>query len=1036
MTSELRLLLACARVSLNEEDKAAIRRLLFQGVDWTLFAQKAIRHELAALAGHTLTCVAPEMLPGEIRDAFAARADETRQRNRLLLDELALASEALANCGVEAIAFHGPVITTLAYGDLDFRMPAAPCFLIRDSDFSAAVSALGGLGYARRKQLTVGQLDLIHRLQGREILSKTASDIHICTRLTPMKLAVDIDYAAWLQRTGCMTLGGRRMRILSVEENLLALAVHGGTAGWRNASQACDVAAWLGSHQNLRWHAVHERARAQGCLRMVLLAIALARDHFGANPPDGFSAAEREDLSIEPMVRRISNRWSYEAPSRPAADGFSLHQLRLHDGMIRRMRHVLRAALLPAPHHVARIPLFDTARLLPHNLATAPYHVMSIPHGWKSPLHGLHHVSRHPVLGFLLILAAYFPFKIAHDVLLLPLVRAYRYLRAQSKWLRDMLSGYDFALAVMPISSERRFKLRQLHHAHTGAKRALAENPNNARGWHNLGSALSGLNRYREAIICFDKALALTPENRAIWNDRTNAIRAIKGVSIRDNFEEEPLLDPQDVEKCVLRAGFLSAAQRYSEAAAVSDCALAIDPKHLVARRIGIRSRLAMCDWRKREEDERQIVEAVRAGHAIITPFNHRSISACPAENLSVARLWAKGIPQTKALWQGEPHNHRRIRIAYLSAEFHDHATAFLIAGVFEHHDRLRFDTRAISLGPHKTGPMRRRIEAALDHFVDAHSLSDAEIARMIRDMEIDIVIDLNGQAGAARPGILAHRPAPAQVSYLGNCGTMGVPFIDYLIADRIVIPMDQLRHYTEKVIYLPNSYQCNDSRRPLPKCMLSRADAGLPEDAFVFCCFNNNHKIAPPIFDVWMRLLKSTARSVLWLLGDTPYVMHNLRREAEARGVAAQRLVFAPRVPVEDHLARHGLADLFLDTLPYNAHTTASDALWMGLPVLTILGASFPGRVAASLLHAVDLPELVASSLDEYETLALALARDPEKLAAIRAKLLRNRGTEALFDTPRFTRDLEAAYQAIWEQSQRGEPPASFSIPDTGRSG
>jgi predicted O-linked N-acetylglucosamine transferase (SPINDLY family) len=325
---------------------------------------------------------------------------------------------------------------------------------------------------------------------------------------------------------------------------------------------------------------------------------------------------------------------------------------------------------------------------------------------------------------------------------------------------------------------------------------------------------------------------------------------------------------------------------------------------------------------------------------------------------------------------------------------------------------------------------MRQRIKTACEYFIDAQAMSDAEVAAMLREKEIDIAIDLNGHAGAGRPGILAHRPAPLQIEFYAYTGTMGAPFIDYIIADQTVIPGDQAKYYTEKIIYLPNTYQCNDSRRYVPRGIASRAAAGLPEKGFVFCCFNNNHKITPPVFDVWMRLLTACPGSVLWLLGDNPYAIHNLRREAVARGVDPARLVFAPRVPVDDHLERHCLADLFLDTLPYNAHATASDALWAGLPLLTCKGNTFPGRVGASMLQAVGLPELVTSTLAEYEELALTLARNPERLAAIKEKLMRNRDTEPLFDTARFTRDLESAYIAMWERQEAGLAPTSFAVP------
>ena len=324
---------------------------------------------------------------------------------------------------------------------------------------------------------------------------------------------------------------------------------------------------------------------------------------------------------------------------------------------------------------------------------------------------------------------------------------------------------------------------------------------------------------------------------------------------------------------------------------------------------------------------------------------------------------------------------------------------------------------------------MRRRIETAFDRFIDAQAMSDAQVATMLRELEIDIAIDLNGYSGEKRTGILAHRPAPVQVNYLGFPGTMGAPFIDYIIADRMVIPDENRIYYSEQVVYLPHTYLPNDGKRPIAENTPSRIEAGLPETGFVFACHNAAHKIGPEMFDVWMRLLQTVEGSVLWLKSPNPSAMGNLRREAKARGVAPERLVFAPRLPqTEDHLARLRLADLFLDTLPYNAHATACDALWAGLPVLTCLGNTFPGRVAASLLHAIGLPELVTSSLAEYEELALALARNPERLAAIKAKLMRNRDTEPLFDTARFTRDLESAYTTMWERTQRGEPPETLS--------
>jgi protein O-GlcNAc transferase len=295
--------------------------------------------------------------------------------------------------------------------------------------------------------------------------------------------------------------------------------------------------------------------------------------------------------------------------------------------------------------------------------------------------------------------------------------------------------------------------------------------------------------------------------------------------------------------------------------------------------------------------------------------------------------------------------------------------------------------------------------------------------------MEIDIAVDLKGFTQDARPGILALRPSPVQVNYLGYPGTMGAPYIDYLIADRCIVPDGHKRFYSEKIVHLPDSYQCNDRKRVIADRTPARADEGLPEMGFVFCSFNGSFKITPEMFDIWMRLLKAAEGSVLWLLDDNPASVRNLKRQAEARGVSAQRLVFAPRRRLEDHLARHRLADLFLDALPCNAHTTASDALWAGLPVLTCTGETFAGRVAASLLSAVGLPELITESLASYEALAMRLARDPAALSAVKANLAEQRDVAPLFDTMRFTRNLESAYLTMWERAQSGMPAESFAV-------
>jgi len=372
-----------------------------------------------------------------------------------------------------------------------------------------------------------------------------------------------------------------------------------------------------------------------------------------------------------------------------------------------------------------------------------------------------------------------------------------------------------------------------------------------------------------------------------------------------------------------------------------------------------------------------------------------------------------------------------RIRLGYFSADLYHHATANLMAGLFEQHDRSCFEVIAFSFGPSKADAMRRRLEGAFDQFHDVGYLSDSGIAELATRIGIDIAIDLKGFTQHARSGIFAQRVAPLQVNYLGYPGTMAADYIDYLIADQDVIPSGHTAHYREKIVWLPHCYQVNDDRRALADDTFNRRGAGLPEQGFVFCCFNNNWKITPAVFSLWMQLLQRVPGSVLWLLEDTPLAAANLRRAAAAHGIAAGRLVFAPRMSLDQHLARHRVADLFLDTLPYNAHTTASDALWAGLPVITRQGETFASRVAASLLKAVGLPELITASADAYLALALELANDAPRLAALHQKLADNRLVQPLFDTRLFARHIEAGYTAMWQRYQAGLPPDHITVPD-----
>jgi protein O-GlcNAc transferase len=422
-------------------------------------------------------------------------------------------------------------------------------------------------------------------------------------------------------------------------------------------------------------------------------------------------------------------------------------------------------------------------------------------------------------------------------------------------------------------------------------------------------------------------------------------------------------------------------------------------------------------------------------GNLAVSPFNFIEMAVSAADQLACAKRVMADYPPLPRTWRGEICSHDRIRIGYFSADFRTHPVAQLVAGLFEHHNKSRFDISAISYGPDDTSDLRNRIKSAVENFIDVRAVTDEEIAQLIRSREIDVLIDLTGLWQYNRFSVLSRRVAPVQVNFLGYAGTTGADFMDYIIADPTIIPKGHFAFYSEHVVWLPdtyqpNAYRLNENRLQISQRLPTRAECNLPKAAFVFCCFNASHKITPAIFDLWMRLLRAVPNSVLWLSKPTLTAEANLGKEAELRAVSRERIIFAPRLAeMSDHLARLRQADLFLDTLPYNAHTTASDALWAGVPVLTCAGETFAGRVAASLLGAVGLPELVTTSFQDYEVLALKLAHDPSFLQAIKAKLVRNRDIYPLFDTVRFTRHIEAAYVTMWERYQRREEPQAFAV-------
>ena len=607
------------------------------------------------------------------------------------------------------------------------------------------------------------------------------------------------------------------------------------------------------------------------------------------------------------------------------------------------------------------------------------------------------------------------------------------------KRLDEALASYDKTLTLKPDYAEAfnnrggaLQELKRLDEALASYDKALALKPDYAEAFNNRGNALQELKRLDEALASYDKALALKPDYADAFNNRGNALQELKRLDeALASYDKALALKRDHAEAFNNRGGALKELKRLDEALASYDKALALKPDHAHAFS-GIADCVnRICDWRRMKNVADDVIAHVAEERSIISPFLLLGYSGDPALQLQCARNFvADEVPSLpRPLWTGETWRHDKLRVAYLSADFHGHATTCLMAELFERHDRSRFEIIGVSFGVDDRSEMRKRLVAAFDQFHDVRGKSDGEVAKLLHDLQVDIAIDLKGHTQDLRPGILAYRPAPIQASYLGFPGTMGAEFIDYIIADKTVAPFEHQPFYTEKIVHLPDCYQVNDAKRKIAERMPTRQEAGLPEKGFVFCCFNNNWKITPDVFSVWMRLLHAVEGSVLWLLGDNESAERNLRMEAQARGIDPARLVFASRLPLDEHLARHRVADLFLDTLPYNAHTTASDALWTGLPVLTREGTAFAGRVAASLLSAIGLPELVTHSIEDYEALALRLAKNPSLLEEYRNRLATNRLTYPLFDTERFRRHIEAAYLQMWEVWQRGEQPGSFGV-------
>ena len=615
---------------------------------------------------------------------------------------------------------------------------------------------------------------------------------------------------------------------------------------------------------------------------------------------------------------------------------------------------------------------------------------------------------------------------------------------AELKRHDEAFAAYDKALTLKPDLAEAWLgrgnvfaELKRYDEAFAAYDKALALKPDLADAWLGRGNVFAELKRYDEAFAAYDKALALKPDLAEAWLGRGNVFYDLKrydeAFAAPFSYDKALALKPDLAEAWLGRGSVFNELKRYDEAFAAYDKAFSLKPELVGVEGSRLHAKMHLCDWSNFDAECNHLIASVRDGKSGAPPFTFLAIPSSPDDQLQCAKLWVaeKCPPSQKPVWQNERYKHERIRVAYVSADFYEHATSQLMAGMFECHDKSRFELTAISIGRDDNSQMRQRLNRSFDHFINAEILSDEEIASCIRETEIDILIDLKGFTQDARTNVFSSRPAPIQVSYLGYPGTMGAPYIDYIIADQTVIPDEFRKFYSEKIVVLPNSYQANDRNRFISDKAFFRPDVGLPSQGFVFCCFNNNYKIVPRVFDCWMQILKQVEGSVLWLLEGASAASNNLKKEASARGISSERLIFAKRMPLPEHLARHKLADLFLDTLPYNAHTTASDALWAGLPVLTCIGETFSGRVAASLLNAIHLPELITTTTEAYEQMAIDLAAHPEKLAAIKYKLAENRLTTPLFDTKLFTKHIEAAYTEMYRRYQAELEPNQIVLSD-----
>jgi predicted O-linked N-acetylglucosamine transferase (SPINDLY family) len=565
--------------------------------------------------------------------------------------------------------------------------------------------------------------------------------------------------------------------------------------------------------------------------------------------------------------------------------------------------------------------------------------------------------------------------------------------------------------------------------------RALESDPANkaACAAHmNMALAFLDLGKFDSALASYDRAIAIDPANSDAHNNRGMVLEKLRRMDAAlASYDRAIAINPKHADAHLNRGSLLRELRRLEAAVESFERAIELNPHIKFAHGIRDHTRMQLCRWEGLETARAQLRESLSNGLPTSSPFFVVALSdSAPLQRRAAEIRVREKCPPRRELGNiSKRPSQQRIRVGYFSADFHNHATMYLMAELFERHDRSKVDLTMFSFGPDADDAMRKRLRRACQEFVDVRQLSDLEAAKLARKRKIDVAVDLKGFTQDNRAGIFALRAAPLQVSFLGYPGTMGAEYMDYLVGDATLIPTELQSHYTEKIVYLPDSYQPNDRTRKVADKQFTRDELDLPQAAFVFCCFNNSYKVTPEVFDCWMRILRRVDGSVLWLLEDNPAASNNLRREASSRAVDPNRLVFAPRTSLPEHLARHRAADLFLDTFTFNAHTTASDALWAGVPVLTLIGEAFAARVAASLVKAVGLAELVTSTVEHYETTAIALAVDATRLADIKRRLAVNLRDAPLFDAKRFAKHLEQAYRIMYDRYQQDLPPEHIYV-------